>query len=211
MKMSDVAIATKFSNKAKHAKTDKKAFTLGLLDFYRLVHEATTCPYTGAELTQENFSIERINPLIGYTPENTIFTTHEANVGKAGFDAFLHSDALPDTTKAKILRHMADYYDSLNEPTDVSMTHQVREGKTLMIQKIYPDGGKFLLEDHAGKRVKATMRRENFTVEIPHGKGTRKIEIDRHVFVLEDQSIISSEIPSTDYVKVHYMGGFDEV
>ena len=53
-------------------------------------------------------SMERVNPQIGYTPENTIAVTKAANAEKSRLDAFIKGEEIPLEMKIKLM-HKAIY------------------------------------------------------------------------------------------------------
>jgi len=80
------------------------------LDFFKDLVRSPVCAYTGLPIGKAidgvpqpyDLTIERIDPLVGYTESNTIAVARFANEAKARLDEFLHS-SLSDEAKRKIL------------------------------------------------------------------------------------------------------------
>lgn len=67
--------------------------------------KAERCAYTGVKFPKNSGrTIERVNPLEGYTPENVVVVTNAANSEKSRLDAFVHSDVIPTDMKVKLMR-----------------------------------------------------------------------------------------------------------
>lgn len=63
------------------------------------------CAYTGTVFPKDHGrSIERINPKVGYTMENVVIVTAQANSHKAQLDQFIHGTAIPHEMKIKLMR-----------------------------------------------------------------------------------------------------------
>ena len=102
----DLRIAKSFYTKNENARKDGKSFSLTLTDWRRLLTQ-THCPYSGKHFIHggnDYRTMERVNPMIGYTPDNTIAVTHAANQEKSRLDAFMHGSEIVDEVKLKLLR-----------------------------------------------------------------------------------------------------------
>jgi len=105
----DLKVAKSYVNKSKSSAERGLTFSLSL-DFFVNLFKDPVCAYTGVELSIPtdsalkplDLTLERIDPLVGYTESNTIVVSRHANSTKAILDSFLHSD-LPDEAKRKIL------------------------------------------------------------------------------------------------------------
>lgn len=105
----DLKVARAYVNKVKSSKERGLAFELSL-QFFLDLFKSPVCAYTGIKLTIPNegiqkptdLTLERIDPLVGYTETNTIVVSQYANSVKATLDSFLHSK-LSDEAKRKIL------------------------------------------------------------------------------------------------------------
>lgn len=67
------------------------------------------CQYSGKMFSNKPGSpyartMERINPRLGYTQENTIAVINAANAEKSNLDAFVKGDVILDEVKVKLLR-----------------------------------------------------------------------------------------------------------
>lgn len=79
--MSDIEIATKYLNKAQHAKDKGIEFTLNFTSF-KNVYRAKKCYYTGLPLTDRTRSIDRIDNSIGYVKGNVVACNRDFNTFK---------------------------------------------------------------------------------------------------------------------------------
>lgn len=102
----DIRIAKSYSSKYENARKGDKSFSLTLGDWRALMTQ-TTCSYSGKRFVNGGHdyrTMERVNPMLGYTPENTIAVTHAANSEKSQLDAFMHGSEILDEVKVKLLR-----------------------------------------------------------------------------------------------------------
>ena len=102
----DAGVAAYYQGKLSSCKDRKIQFELTLMECHALL-SAKICHYTGKEFEQKGpgcLTLERINPEIGYTPENTIAVRSAANHQKSNLDAFIKGTEIPDEMKIKLLR-----------------------------------------------------------------------------------------------------------
>lgn len=103
------AIAQSYVNKVKSSKDRDIGFELGLLEYTEIL-SAPVCNYTGQPFDfddrRKQPSLERINPLDGYTSTNTVLVTNEVNSAKSNLDTFLHSDKLTMEQKLRIMNRV---------------------------------------------------------------------------------------------------------
>lgn len=105
----DKNLARGYLNKITSSEARGLVFELSL-DFFKNLVKSTVCAYTGLPIGRGvdgapaayDLTIERIDPLVGYTESNTVAVARVANEAKARLDEFLHS-SLTDETKRKIL------------------------------------------------------------------------------------------------------------
>ncbi len=74
----ELVVAEKWANKYKNAIKRDIEFSLTLGDISKLL-KRKTCAYTGVKLTNENRTIERINPKLGYIRGNVLAISYTAN------------------------------------------------------------------------------------------------------------------------------------
>lgn len=103
----DLRMADLYIQKSQNAKRAKNQFALTYIEFYKLM-STPVCAYSGKTFSRDiespySRSLERINPKIGYTPENTIAVTKAANAQKSGLDAFMKGEEIPPEMKIKLL------------------------------------------------------------------------------------------------------------
>jgi len=104
---SDLRIAELYLQKSRNSKSANQSFALTYIEFYRLM-ATPVCAYSGKTFSmdpqsQYSMSMERVNPQIGYTPENTIAVTKAANSEKARLDAFIKGEEIPLEMKIKLM------------------------------------------------------------------------------------------------------------
>ena len=104
---SDLRIADLYLQKSRNAKSANQSFGLTYIEFYQLM-ATPICAYSGKTFSMDpqspySMSMERINPQIGYTPENTIAVTKAANTEKSRLDAFIKGEEIPPEMKIKLL------------------------------------------------------------------------------------------------------------
>lgn len=103
-------IAKVFQNKVVNAKDRNIRFTYNFSQFAELL-ATKKCAITGAELEHKansdnnsgQFSIDRLDPLVGYEPGNCIIMSGTANMAKANVDKFLMDKTLTDEQKLKMI------------------------------------------------------------------------------------------------------------
>ena len=100
---SHLKMANSYVNKCNQAKNINREFTLTLEDWIALSSQQF-CSYSGEILTSKNRTMERINPYVGYTPENTLAVTNVANCLKSCLDKFVKEDQILPEMKVKLLR-----------------------------------------------------------------------------------------------------------
>lgn len=98
------SLAVWYLDKSKNAKAP---FDMTFSEF-KTMAQATHCAYTGLVLTGDNTSIERMDPFVGYTPDNAVLVTKEANTAKAKLDSFLKEPTFTWETKIKLLNYAKD-------------------------------------------------------------------------------------------------------
>lgn len=106
----DYHIARVFTNKIGNAKDRNIRFTYSFAQFSELLH-TKTCSITGVALEHKangadnssQFSIDRLDPNVGYEPGNCIVMSGTANAAKANVDKFLMDKTLTDEQKLKMI------------------------------------------------------------------------------------------------------------
>ena len=103
------SIAKSYINKIRSSQDRNIPFELGIVEYTEILG-GTVCSYTGELFDFNNPnkvpSLERINPLEGYTSSNTILVTKEANAAKCNFDIFIHNDKLTTEQKIRIMNRV---------------------------------------------------------------------------------------------------------
>lgn len=107
----DLRIARSYNSKNDDARSRNLQFALTLSDWTSLMSQPT-CLYSGKVFSSRGDSpnsrtMERINPMLGYTPENTIAVTKAANSEKSSLDAFMKGSVILPEVKLKLLRKSA--------------------------------------------------------------------------------------------------------
>ncbi|UYD57632.1 hypothetical protein OFDDKENP_00256 [Aeromonas phage B614] len=77
------------------------------ITFHQFVElmQVEKCAYTGTVFPKDSGrSIERVNPKVGYTMENVVIVTSQANSQKSQLDQFVHENHIPNEMKIKLLR-----------------------------------------------------------------------------------------------------------
>lgn len=104
----DLRIARSYNLKHEHAAKNNHSFDLTLED-WKVLMTTERCQYSGKIFSNKPGSpyartMERINPRLGYTQENTIAVINAANAEKSQLDAFVKGDVILDEVKVKLLR-----------------------------------------------------------------------------------------------------------
>lgn len=104
----DLRIARSYNSKSDDARNRNLQFGLTLNDWTKLMSQPT-CLYSGVVFSTRGDSpnarsMERVNPVLGYTPENTIAVTKAANQEKSSLDAFVKGKVITNDVKLKLLR-----------------------------------------------------------------------------------------------------------
>lgn len=102
----DAGVANYYQGKLSSCKSRGISFELTLMECHALL-SAKTCYYSGKPFDKNGpgcLTLERINPDIGYTPENTVAVRSGTNAQKSGLDAFVKGTEIPDEMKVKLLR-----------------------------------------------------------------------------------------------------------
>lgn len=103
---SDLKIAQYYINKNADAGRRGLSFSLTYPEFYK-VAASPVCAYSGKYFETDGkyaITMERVNPCLGYTPENTIAVTSAANGEKAHLDGFVKGKEILLDMKIKLLR-----------------------------------------------------------------------------------------------------------
>lgn len=102
----DAGVVAYYQGKLSSCKDRKIPFLLTLMECHALL-ASKTCHYSGLTFEKKGtgcLTLERINPELGYTPENTVAVRSGANHQKSGLDAFVKGSEIPDEMKIKLLR-----------------------------------------------------------------------------------------------------------
>lgn len=101
----DLRIARSYDTKHSNATREGHSFELSLSDWIVLMNQPV-CAYSGKKFDARTHprTMERINPCLGYTVENTIAVTSHANTEKSRLDAFVKGNIITDEMKLKLLR-----------------------------------------------------------------------------------------------------------
>lgn len=105
---SDIKVAQRYLNKSVDAERRGLSFSLTYPEFYKIV-ASPVCAYSGKTFAIDDkgvyaMTLERINPTLGYTPDNTIAVTSAANNEKSRLDAFVKGQEILPEMKIKLLR-----------------------------------------------------------------------------------------------------------
>lgn len=105
---SDIKVAQRYINKSTDAERRGLSFSLTYPEFYKIV-ASPVCAYSGKPFAIDEkgvyaMTLERINPVLGYTPDNTIAVTSAANSEKSRLDAFVKGQEILPEMKIKLLR-----------------------------------------------------------------------------------------------------------
>lgn len=103
-------VAKSFQSKIANAKDRNIRFTYSFAQFAELL-ATKVCAITGTALEHKangadnstQFSIDRLDPLVGYEPGNCIIMSGTANMAKANVDKFLMDKTLTDEQKLKMI------------------------------------------------------------------------------------------------------------
>lgn len=106
----DAHIAKLFLNKVTNARDRSIKFSYSFAGFAELI-ATKKCAITGRELehkansddNSEQFSIDRLDPIVGYEPGNCIVMCGDANLAKADVDKFLNNPKLTDAEKLSMI------------------------------------------------------------------------------------------------------------
>ncbi|MGL5013774.1 MAG: hypothetical protein ACRC6V_05710 [Bacteroidales bacterium] len=106
----DAHIAKLFLSKVTNARDRSIKFSYSFAGFAELI-ASKKCAITGRELTHQansddnssQFSIDRLDPIIGYEPGNCIVMCGDANLAKADVDKFLNNPKLTDAEKLSMI------------------------------------------------------------------------------------------------------------
>lgn len=102
----DASVVAYYQGKLSSCKDRKIPFELTLLECHALL-SSTVCSYTGKAFEQKGsgcLTLERVNPELGYIPENVVVVRSAANAQKSQLDAFVKGNEIPDAMKIKLLR-----------------------------------------------------------------------------------------------------------
>lgn len=107
----DLRIARSYNSKSDGARNRNLKFDLTLNDWTKLMSQPT-CLYSGVVFSNNggnpnSRTMERVNPKLGYTAENTIAVTDAANGEKANLDAFMKGSVILPEVKLRLLRKAA--------------------------------------------------------------------------------------------------------
>lgn len=103
----DLKMAELYLQKSRNAERSNNQFALTYIEFYKVM-ASPVCAYSGKTFSRDpespySRSLERINPKLGYTPDNTIAVTKAANNQKSNLDAFVKSEEIPAEMKIKLM------------------------------------------------------------------------------------------------------------
>ncbi|MGL5012859.1 MAG: hypothetical protein ACRC6V_01025 [Bacteroidales bacterium] len=106
----DAHIAKMYLNKVTNARDRSIKFTYTFAQFGELI-SSKKCAITGRELTHQansgdnshQFTIDRIDPIIGYEVGNCMIMCGDANLAKADVDKFLNNPKLTDAEKLTMI------------------------------------------------------------------------------------------------------------
>lgn len=106
----DLHIARLYLSKINNAKDRSIKFTYTFAQFGELIANKT-CAITGRKLEHQansddnshQFSIDRLDPAIGYEPGNCIIMCGTANLAKSDIDKFIQNPSLTDAEKLKMI------------------------------------------------------------------------------------------------------------
>lgn len=102
----DASVANYYQGKLSSCKSRGISFELTLMECHALL-AAKICHYSGKGFDKNGpgcLTLERINPDIGYTPENTVAVRSGTNNQKSQLDAFVKGTEIPEEMKIKLLR-----------------------------------------------------------------------------------------------------------
>lgn len=104
----DIQFARAYDAKHQNAARDGNPFDLTFEEWRELML-APVCAYSGKVFNSSPNSpysrtMERINPRLGYTPDNTVAVVRAANTEKSLLDAFIKGDVILPEMKVKLLR-----------------------------------------------------------------------------------------------------------
>ncbi|MGL4751622.1 MAG: hypothetical protein ACRCXB_04250 [Aeromonadaceae bacterium] len=99
-----------FQNKVRNAKDRNIRFTYSFAQFHELIANKVCC-ITGVALEHKangadnstQFSIDRLDPIVGYEPGNCVVMSGTVNVAKSDIDKFLMNKTMTDEQKLKMI------------------------------------------------------------------------------------------------------------
>lgn len=98
-------IIIKMGEKIKNAQKRELVFDMSLAQFKRMFKQGT-CAYSGEEFEHTgDMTIERLDPLIGYTHGNCVIVRDKLNVMRKPLDEFLRDVRVTDEQKVIMLEH----------------------------------------------------------------------------------------------------------
>ncbi|MGL4641219.1 MAG: hypothetical protein ACRCVX_16025, partial [Shewanella sp.] len=106
----DAHIAKLFLSKVTNARDRSIKFSYTFAGFAELIANKK-CAITGRDLSHQansddnsnQFSIDRLDPMIGYEPGNCIIMCGDANLAKADIDKFINNPKLTDAEKLSMI------------------------------------------------------------------------------------------------------------